>query len=84
MTSTREFTNISRDQLADFRSELKKYGVNVPDGDDVKISAPFGVKMHAVYVEESKALTLSILDKPVFVPESQIWGIVDKTAEKLK
>lgn len=56
---------------------MKKFGVEVPEGDDMKITPPFGVKMHAKYDEAAETLTLKIRDKTNVRPESQIWSIVE-------
>ncbi len=77
MANIKELTGITREKLDAFRVKMKKFGVEVPDGDDVEIKAPFGVKMRATYDEAVEVLTLEILDKPIFIPESQIWSIVE-------
>ena len=77
MANTRELTGITREKLDAFRGKMKKFGVEVPEGDDVEVKAPFGVKMRATYDDTVEVLTLEILDKPIFVPESQIWSIVE-------
>ena len=77
MAKTKEITDVDRDRLNAFRGKMKKLGVEVPAGDDVEVKAPFGIKMRATYDEAVQTLTLEILDKPLFVPESQIWNMVD-------
>lgn len=77
MAKTKDLTGITREKLNGFRGKMKKFGVEVPEGDDVEVKAPLGVKMRAIYNEPAKVLTLEILEKPVFVPEAQIWSIVD-------
>ncbi|HMT08887.1 MAG TPA: hypothetical protein PKA82_12855 [Pyrinomonadaceae bacterium] len=77
MAKVKEIENVSRERLDQFRAKMKGYGVTVPPGDDVDIDAPLGVKMHATYNESAQVLTLEIIEKPMFVPESQIWSIVD-------
>lgn len=77
MANTRELTDITREKLNGFRTKMKNFGVDVPQGDDVEIKAPMGVKMRAKYDEAGETLLLEILDKPIFVPESQIWSVVD-------
>ena len=77
MAKTKELTGVTREKLDQFRGKMKKFGVEVPDGDDVELKAPMGVKMRATYNEAVEILTLEILDKPVFVPEAQIWSIVE-------
>lgn len=71
------FENVTREKLNEFRGKMKKYGVDVPDGDDVEIKAPLGVRVQATYDEAAQTLTLRIIEKPVYVPESQIWSIVE-------
>lgn len=77
MAKTKDIHKITREKLNGFRAKMKKYGVAVPEGDDVEVKAPLGVKMRAVYDEPSQILTLEILEKPVFVGEAQIWSIID-------
>jgi hypothetical protein len=77
MASKKELTDITREKLDGFRGKMKKFGVNVPEGDDVQINAPMGVKMRAKYDETAQTLLLEIVDKPIFVPEAQIWSIVE-------
>lgn len=77
MAKTKELTGVTREKLDQFRSKMKKFGVDVPAGDDVEIIAPMGVKMRATYEETAAILTLEILDKPIFIPAAQIWSIVE-------
>ena len=77
MANTKELTAITREKLDIFRGKMKKFGVEVPEGDDVEIKAPMGVIMRAKYDEPTQILLLEILDKPIFVPEGQIWSIVE-------
>lgn len=63
---------------------MAKLAVYIPEGDDVDIKAMFGVRMHATYDETSQTLTLEITDKPIFVPESQIWSFVESGATRLE
>ncbi len=84
MSETKEFTDVSRERLNRFRRELAQWGVKVPDGDDVQVSGPFGVILRATYDETLKTLSLSIVEKPMLIPESQVWKFVDNAAGKLK
>lgn len=77
MAKIKEIENVSRERLNQFRAKMKSYGVTVPPGDDVDIDAPMGVRMHAKYDEAAQTLTLEIIEKPMFVPSSQIWSIVE-------
>ncbi|MBK8302495.1 MAG: hypothetical protein WBC19_08960 [Pyrinomonadaceae bacterium] len=84
MSETKVFTDVSRERLNRFRRELAQWGVKVPDGDDVQVSGPFGVILRATYDEALKTLSLSIVEKPMLIPESQVWKFVDNAAAKLK
>lgn len=84
MSETKVFTDVSRERLNRFRRELAQWGVKVPDGDDVNVAGPFGVILRATYEEASEKLSLSIVEKPMLIPESQVWKFVDNAAAKLK
>ncbi|MEQ1922666.1 MAG: hypothetical protein ABL952_09170 [Pyrinomonadaceae bacterium] len=84
MSETKVFTDVSRERLTRFRRELAQWGVKVPDGDDVEVTGPFGVILRAIYDEALKTLSLSIVEKPMLIPESQVWKFVDNAADKLK
>ena len=84
MSETKVFTDVSRERLNRFRRELAQWGVKVPDGDDVQVTGPFGVILRATYEEALGKLSLSIVEKPMLIPESQVWKFVDNAAAKLK
>lgn len=77
MPESKQYGRITRGELDNLRRDLAAEGVVVPVGDDVQIKAPFGVELRAVYNEAKETLKISISKKPFFVPESQIWKIVD-------
>ena len=84
MSETKVFTDVSRERLNRFRRELAQWGVKVPDGDDVEVTGPFGVILRATYEEALENLSLTIVEKPMLIPESQVWKFVDNAAAKLK
>ncbi len=77
MPDCKKYGGINRGELAKLRKDLAAEGVNVPAGDDVQIKAPFGVELRAVYDEAKETLQICIVKKPFYVPESEIWKIVD-------
>jgi len=77
MPDCKQYGGIKRSDLDNLRRDLAAEGVTVPVGDDVEILAPFGVRLRAVYDEAKETLKISIVKKPFFVPESEIWKIVD-------
>jgi len=78
MSDCKQYKGIDRDELNKLRRRLAKEGINVPEGDDVEVEAPFGVHLTAKYEEGARLLEICITKKPMFVPKSQIWKIVDK------
>jgi hypothetical protein len=46
----------------------------------VDVVGPLGVKMHVTYDESGQKLNLSIVKKPGWVSESQIWKVIESTA----
>lgn len=77
MPDCKQYGGITREELGKLREDLAREGVNVPDGDDVRFEAPFGIELTAVYVEEKETLKICITKKPFYIPESSVWKIVD-------
>lgn len=77
MPDSKQYGGISRDELVNLRKDLANEGIDVPEGDDVEVNGPFGIKLRAVYNEPKETLKISIVKKPFYVPESEIWKIVD-------
>lgn len=79
---TKTYSKISRANVDRLRGELANFGIKVPEGDDVEVKGPLGVKMQVTYDETTQDLSLSILEKPGFVSEAQIWRVVESAAGK--
>jgi len=77
MPDCKQYGGITRAELGHLRADLAKEGVSVPPGDDVEVKGPFGIKLRATYDESRETLKVCITKKPFFVPESEIWKIVD-------
>ncbi len=77
MPESKQYGGITREELVNLRKDLAREGVNVPEGDDVEIKGPFGVELRAIYDEAKETLKIRITKKPFYVPESEIWKIVD-------
>jgi len=82
MADHKEFKGISRTNVDSIRNGLNKRGIKVPDGDDVEVAGPLGVKVQLTYNEPSKVLRLTINHKPMFITESQIWKVIESGAGK--
>ena len=77
MASCKLYGGITRAELAHLRNDLLKEEVIVPAGDDVAFDGPFGIKLQATYDEAKETLRVCITQKPFYIPESEIWKIVD-------
>jgi hypothetical protein len=81
MPDHKNYGGITRDELAHLRKDLANEGIIVPDGDDVEVQGPYGIKLQATYDETKETLKIRITKKPFYVPESEIWKIVDTGTE---
>lgn len=81
MPDCKQYGGITRDELAHLRKDLADEGVVVPEGDDVEVEGPYGIKLRATYDESKETLKICIVKKPFYVPESEIWKIVDAGTE---
>ena len=77
MPEYKHYGGIKRGELAKLRKDLAKEGINVPAGDDVSVEGPYGIELRATYNETKETLKISITKKPFYIPESEIWKIVD-------
>jgi hypothetical protein len=77
MPEYKHYGGIKRGELAKLRKDLAKEGINVPAGDDVNVEGPYGIELRATYNETKETLKISITKKPFYIPESEIWKIVD-------
>lgn len=77
MPDCKQYGGITRDELVQLRQDLAKEGVNIPPGDDVEVKGPYGIELRATYDEPKETLKICILKKPFYIPESEIWKIVD-------
>ena len=76
----RTYEGVKREDVNRIRGGIGKFGIKMPEGDDVEIKGPLGVKMGFTYDEPNESLTLSIINKPGFVSDSQIWSVIEMTA----
>ena len=77
MPNCKHYGGITRAELRHLRRDLAEEGVSVPEGDDVAVKGPFGVELRATYDENKETLRICITKKPFFIPEFEIWKIVD-------
>ena len=77
MPDCKHYGGITREELAHLRADLAKEGIKVPAGDDVEVKGPYGIQLRATYDEAKETLKICITKKPFYVPESEIWKIID-------
>lgn len=81
MPDCKQYGGITREELNHLKKDLEKEGVVLPEGDNVEVKGPYGIELTAVYNEDKETLKICITKKPFFVPESEIWKIVDTGVE---
>jgi hypothetical protein len=79
----KSYKGVTRADVDKIRGELGKYGISIPEGDDVEVKGPLGVKMQVAYDEPNQVLDLTITDKPGYVSEAQIWKVIEMSAGKV-
>jgi hypothetical protein len=77
MPDCKQYGGITRDELLNLRNDLADEGIIIPEGDDVEIQGPYGIKLSATYNERKETLKICITEKPFYIPESAVWNIVD-------
>jgi hypothetical protein len=77
MPNCKKYGGITREELNRLRQDLKKEDVSLPAGDEVVVKGPYGIELRASYDEAKETLTICITKKPFYIPESEIWKIVD-------
>ncbi|HEY0429042.1 MAG TPA: hypothetical protein VGC76_14775 [Pyrinomonadaceae bacterium] len=77
MPECKQYGGITRAELNHLRKDLAAEGVIVPEGDDVSVKGPYGIELSAIYNETKETLKICITKKPFYIPESEIWKIVD-------
>ncbi|MCA1622944.1 MAG: hypothetical protein LC768_08280 [Acidobacteria bacterium] len=77
MPECKYYGGIKREELVKLRKDLAEEGISVPAGDDVSVAGPYGIELRATYSEAKETLRICIIKKPFYIPESEIWKIVD-------
>lgn len=77
MPECKQYGGITRQELGKLREDLAKEGINIPAGDDVSVKGPYGIELRATYTEAKETLKICITKKPFYIPESEVWKIVD-------
>ncbi len=78
-TETRTFTNVSRAQVDKLRESIAAF-VPLGQGDTGAIES-HGFKGSFAYDEPAQTLTLSISQKPMFVPAAMVWQTIERALQ---
>ena len=81
MATSKEYTGIARQRMDCLRQSLTSKGIT-PQGEDTATVEYQGVKLSLSYDEANQVLKLNILEKPAYVPESLIWGLIDNSVQQ--
>ncbi len=81
MASPKEYVGISRNTLECLKKDLQSMGITPPAGDNGTIEYQ-GVQLSVTYTEAAEKLSIGILNRPSFVPESLVWQLLDARVQK--
>jgi hypothetical protein len=76
MANSKEYPGTTRSRMDCLRQKLAAKGIVIPNSDTVTAEY-MGVNLSINYQEPSQLLKIDIVQKPVFMPESLIWGFID-------
>ena len=77
----KEYSGITRAAVGKLRDEAAKGGVTLPAGDSFTLEKS-GVKLSVEYTESAQTLKICIVEKPMFIPDTMVWGIVDDQVKR--
>lgn len=81
MASFKEYNGITEAGLGALKKDLESMGITPPNGNSGTIEYQ-GVKLGVDFLPETQKLTIRVLEKPPFVPESLIWQLLDGRVQK--
>lgn len=81
MADGKEYSGVTEAGIQSLRQSLQELGITVPEGDSGVVTYQ-GVKLGIDYAQADQKLSLKILEKPAFIPESLIWQMLDARVQK--
>jgi hypothetical protein len=81
MADSKEYSGIAQSALDCLKTDLQSMGIDPPQGDNGTIEYQ-GVKLSVSYESAEQKLSFKIVSKPMFVPESLVWQLLDGRIEK--
>jgi hypothetical protein len=82
--SEKTFNGVTAGDWERLRSGLAGFGIKTTGAEDEVVEGPMGVRMRVRYDGATKKLVLSIVKKPKFITEKQIWKVIESTAGSLR
>jgi hypothetical protein len=74
----KDYIGVTRAALDRWREDALRAGTPLPLGDSFTVEKS-GVSISANYVESTETVTICIVNKPAFIPESMVWSIIEST-----
>jgi hypothetical protein len=81
MADSKDYTGIAQSTLDCLKTDLRSMGIDPPEGDSGTIEYQ-GVKLSISYDAGGQKLSIQIVSKPLFVPESLVWQLLDGRIQK--
>lgn len=81
MADGKEYSGVTEAGIQSLRQSLQELGITVPEGDSGTVTYQ-GVKLGIDYAQAEQKLSVKILEKPAFIPESLIWQMLDARVQK--
>jgi hypothetical protein len=81
MADSKAYTGIAQSTLDCLNTDLKSMGIDPPSGEGGTIEYQ-GVKLSVFYSATAQTLSVRIISKPPFVPESLVWQLLDGRIQK--
>jgi hypothetical protein len=81
MADSKDYAGVAQTTLDCLNTDLKSVGINPPEGDSGIIEYQ-GVKLAISYSSTDQMLSVRIMSKPAFVPESLVWQLLDGRIQK--
>ncbi|MGH9358842.1 MAG: hypothetical protein ACRD22_05810 [Terriglobia bacterium] len=81
MSDVKEYSGVTERGLENLRRDLQSIGITPPQENSGTIEYQ-GVKLAINYGPADQKLTVRILEKPAFIPESLVWQMLDGRIQK--
>ncbi len=83
MADFKDYDGVTERGLENLRRDLQSIGITPPQGNAGTIEYQ-GVKLAINYGPADQKLTVHVIEKPAFIPESLIWQMLDGRVQKCR